>query len=143
MKSAVLLFLLILIAASSGCYLPLNKPKGYSYELVQPRFQDIPVPFKGGYEYIESRSFTYVSPASDSLRVAELRIAGDTRVDEIVEFYKKQMGIHDFELVKELPSAHVHKTVLTFKKKGENERCVVKVWRDGTLVRIQINIDPT
>ncbi len=142
MRGKVLFLVMFVLICAAGCYLPLKEPEGYSTELRQPQFQDIQIPFKGGYEYLESMSFTYVSPASDSLRVAELKIIGDTRVDEMVRFYKSQMAIHDFELKKELQSEHVHKTVLTFKKVGENEECILEIWRDGTRIHVKINLRP-
>ena len=124
-----------------GCYLPLGEPEGYSNKLQQPQFQDIPIPFKG-YEYLESSSFTYVSPASDSLRVAKIKVVGDTRVDEIVEFYKRQMALHGFKLKKEFASRKVHKTTLTFEKDGENEECTVEIERLGTEVHIKLELGP-
>ena len=130
------------LVCASGCYIPLKEPQGYSNKLQQPQFQDIPIPFKGGYEYIESASFTYVAPGSDSLRVARIKIVGDTRVDEMVKFYKRQMAIHGFELKKEFDSKTVHKSVLTFTKTGENEECTVEVWREGTDIYIELRLYP-
>lgn len=140
-RISFLLAAVILISAA-GCYLPLDEPKGYSNKLQQPQFQDIPIPFKGGYEFLESSSFTYVAPGSDSLRVARIKVVGDTRVDEIVEFYKRQMAIHGFKLTREFPSKKVHKTTLTFMKEGENEECIVEIWREGTTVHIELNLGP-
>jgi hypothetical protein len=128
----------------AGCYLPLKEPEGYSTEF-QDEFQDIPIPFKGGYEYLESSSFTYVAPASDAgelFRVGKLRIVGDTRVDEIVKFYKRQMILHDFELKNEFESKEVHKITLSFTKKDRNELCTVEIERRGTHVHIQMTIGP-
>ena len=132
------------LIVAAGCYLPLKKPEGYSCEF-QDEFQDIPIPFKGGYEYLESSSFTYVAPVPESaepFRVAKIRIAGDTRVDEIVEFYERQMILHDFELKKKFESKQVHKTTLSFVKKGRNEVCIVEVERRGTHVHIELTIGP-
>ncbi len=142
MRGFSYLVVVSVLVCAAGCYIPLKEPKGYSNELQQPQFQDIPIPFKGGYEYIESASFTYVSPASDSLRVAKIKIVGDTRVDEMVEFYKRQMAIHGFKLEKEFESKTVHKTVLTFTKTGENEECTVEVWREGTDIYIELKLGP-
>ena len=100
------------------------------------------MPYKGGYEYFESSSFTYVSPASESLRIARLKVVGDTRVDEMVDFYKRQMQRHGFKLTKEFESKRVHKTMLTFVKEGENEECTVEIWRDGIDVHIEIRLGP-
>ncbi len=138
-----LLFMSALLAAA-GCYLPLKQPEGYSTEF-QDEFQDIPIPFKGGYEYLESSSFTYVAPASDSgelFRVAKIKIVGDTRVDEIARFYERQMALHDFELKDRHESKQVHKTTLHFAKKGRNEICTVEVERKDTHVHIQLTIGP-
>jgi hypothetical protein len=124
-----------------GCYLPLNEPEGYSVKL-HDQFNDIPIPYKGGYEYLESDSFTYVAPGSDSLRVAKIKVVGDTRVDEMVDFYKRQMDIHGFKLTNEFESKKVHKVVLTFVKKDENEECTIEIERKETKVYILLKVRP-
>jgi hypothetical protein len=144
MKRTWCLLLVCSLMAAAGCYLPLKTPEGYSTQF-QDAFQDIPIPFKGGYEYLESSSFTYVAPGSDSaepFRVARITIAGDTRVDEIVEFYERQMALHDFALNKKFESKQVHKTTLQFTKKGRNEVCTVEVERRGTHVHIELALGP-
>jgi len=142
MRGISYLAAMIAVLIAAGCYIPLKQPEGYSNELRQPEFQDIPIPFKGGYEYLDSESFTYVAPASDSLRVAKVKVIGDTRVDEMVAFYKRQMDLHGFKLTKEFESKEVHKTVLTFEKIGENEECTVEIERKGTEVHILLTIKP-
>ena len=141
MRGISCLLAVFALTCALGCYLPLGEPGGYSNELRQPQFQDIPIPFQG-YEYLESSSFTYVSPASDSLRVAKIKVVGDTRVDEIVKFYKRQMVLHGFKLKKEFPSKEVHKTILTFEKEKENEECTVEIERVGTEVHIKLELGP-
>ena len=136
MRGILCLAAVFALTAAAGCYLPLNEPEGYSTKL-QDQFSDIPIPYRGGYEYLESGSFTYVSPGSDSLRVAKLKVVGDTRVDEMVEFYKRQMDIHGFVLKKEFESEKVPKVTLTFLKKDENEECTIEIERKETHV-----IDP-
>jgi hypothetical protein len=141
MRGIVYLAALFALTCAVGCYLPLKAPEGYSTKL-QDQFNDIPIPYEGGYEYLESDSFTYVAPGSESLRVAKIKVIGDTRVDEMVEFYKHQMQIHGFNLVDENPSKAVHKVTLTFVKKGENEECVIEIERKGTDIHILLKLRP-
>ena len=144
MKRTLGFILASALIVAAGCYLPLKEPEGYSNKF-QDEFQDIPIPFKGGYEYLESSSFTYVAPASEDgelFRVGKLRIVGDTRVDEIVKFYKRQMALHDFELKSEFESKEVHRTTLSFTKKSRNELCTVEIERRGIHVHIQLTIGP-
>jgi hypothetical protein len=132
----------------AGCYIPMKQPEGYSTKLEQPQFQDIPIPFKGGYEYIESESFTYIGPGTENeMRVAKIRVIGDTRLDEMVEFYKTQMERHGFKLIDEFPSQKVHKTILKFVKLDEdgepvNEECEVEIWREDTRIFIELRLRP-
>ena len=141
MRGIVYLAALFALTCAVGCYLPLKAPEGYSTSL-QEQFNDIPIPYEGGYEYLESDSFTYVAPGSESLRVAKVKVVGDTRVDEMVEFYKRQMEIHGFKLKKEFESREVHKTILTFMKEDENEECSVEIWREGTQIHIELRLGP-
>jgi hypothetical protein len=144
MKRTWCLVLASALILAAGCYLPLKVPEGYSTEF-QDEFQDIPIPFKGGYEYLESSSFTYVAPVADAgdlFRVGKITVVGDTRVDEIVGFYERQMALHDFELKDKFESKQVHKTTLTFAKKGRGEICTVEVERRGTHVHIELTIGP-
>ena len=69
-------------------------------------------------------------------------MVGDTRVDEMVEFYKRQMDIHGFVLKKEFESEKVPKVTLTFLKKDENEECTIEIERKETHVHILIKIRP-
>lgn len=141
MRGIFSIIAVFVLTAAAGCYLPLNEPEGYSTKL-QDQFSDIPIPYRGGYEYLESGSFTYVSPGSDLLRVAKLKVVGDTRVDEMVDFYKRQMDIHGFALTNEFESEKVHKVTLTFVKKDENEECTIEIQRKETSVHILLKIRP-
>jgi hypothetical protein len=131
----------ILLLCGIACVgTPLPPLPGYSqkYRLDE----EIPIP-PGGYQYLESESFTYISPTSDSLRVAELHLVGDTRVDEIVSFYERQMKLHNYEFIEEVPSKVAHKVSLLFKNRTENEEVRIEVERKGTRVHIKIDVYPT
>lgn len=141
MKGLALLLSLLLVSGIACIGYPFPQVPGYTQKYLLN--EEIPIP-SGDCHYLESQSFTYESPnAPDSLRVAELKLVGDTRVDEIVGFYKRQLELHDFELVSEVPSEAVHKVSLLFKRKGENEEVRIEVERAGTLVHIKINVYPT
>ena len=141
MRITALVLLLVLLFTAVACMgNPLPTFPGYTRKYILD--EDIPFP-KSGYEYLASESFTYIAPASDSLRVAELYLRGDTRVDEMVEFYKYEMPLHDYELVAAVDSGAVHKTSLTFRRKGENEEVKIDVWREDTFVHIKIQVYPT
>ena len=141
MRGIAYLAVMFTLVCAVGCYLPLKAPEGYSTKL-QDQFNDIPIPYRGGYEYLESDSFTYVAPGSESLRVAKIKVVGDTRVDEMVKFYKHQMGIHGFTLTDEKSSKAVHKVTLSFIKEGEDEECVIEIERKGTDIHILLKLMP-
>jgi hypothetical protein len=134
--------LLVLLVSGIACVgQPLPQIPGFTHKYVLD--EDLPIP-SGGYHYLESESFTYTPPPEpDRLRVAELHLVGDTRVDEVVSFYKRQLDLHDFELLDEVISKAAHKVSLLFKRKGENEEVKIEVEREGTLVYIKINLYPT
>ena len=142
MRGTIVFLLSFLLVSGIACVgQPLPPVAGLTHKYILD--EEIPIP-PGGYSYLESESFTYESPAApDSLRVAELNLVGDTRVDEVVSFYKRQMDLHEFEFVSEEVSEVAHKVLLLFKRKGENEEVKIEVKREETLIHIKINLYPT
>jgi hypothetical protein len=137
---AASLLLLLLVSGVACVGQPLAQVPGLTHKYIL----DEEIPPAAGCNYLESESFTYKSPAApDSLRVAELHLVGDTLVDEVVSFYKRQMELHDFEFVSEERSEAAHKVLLLFKRKGENEQVKIEIERKDTLVHIKINVYPT
>jgi len=138
--TAAFLLLLLLVSGVACVGQPLARVPG----LTQKYVLDEEIPPCTGCHYLESESFTYESPAApDSLRVAELKLVGNTLLDEVVGFYKRQMELHDFEFVSEERSEAAHKVLLLFKRKGENEQVKIEVESEGSLVHIKINVYPT
>lgn len=139
MKRRVYFVMVFVILAGVGCYPAARMPEGFSHQ-IQKQFFDIPIPRE--YEYLAPYSFTYIAPGSGSLRVAHLVAVGDTRVDEVVGFYERQMQLHDFKLVNKKQFKSVPKVELTFVNDDETEQCIVIVSRDGTTIHIEVNLKP-
>ncbi|MFH1421292.1 MAG: hypothetical protein ABIH42_01035 [Planctomycetota bacterium] len=141
MRSVTIFALLLFVTLGIACVgLPSVPPQGYTTKYILD--EEIPIP-PGGYQYLESISFTYIAPASSSTRIAELHLVGDTRVDEVADFYEKQLKLHDYNLVLRDNSTAAYKTTLLFKHQRENEEVKIEVERGETLVHIKIMVYPT
>ncbi|MCX7703473.1 MAG: hypothetical protein N2234_05175 [Planctomycetota bacterium] len=115
------------------------KPEGYS-EQKQPQFDDIPLPERY-FTYLEGDSFTYVCPSVPSFRVARMRLVGDARLDNTVDFYKERMPRLDWEPYKWEEVSKVEDRVeLKFRKKDFPEICTIELWREGEQVYLEIRV---
>lgn len=96
------------------------------------KFDDVPVPF--GFTMLEKESFAF---QNDLTRVGLLKYAGRANIDQVVNFYKEQMPLNNWEA---LNIVEYEKRVLNFDKKDES--CIVTIERAAvgkTVITIAIS----
>mgnify|MGYP000445092382 CR=1 FL=1 len=134
------LFAAIFCAFLAGCIADVKLPKGYSEEIQEGYFEDIPWPAE--FDYVTEDSYTYVAPGDDGrTRSARLVFEGLWTVEETVNFFKKNLPANDFVVRKEpFVSKATDTVVLYYRKLTAPEYLDVRVERVEDRVRVVMDL---
>jgi hypothetical protein len=96
------------------------------------KFSDVPVP--SGFKSLPAQSYTF---ESSGVRVGVLKFQGKAEPDQIVNFYKEQMPMYNWNL---LNVVEYGDRLLNFDR--ENETCVITLLTKGKTVIITVSLGP-
>lgn len=122
----------------SGCAMMSQQDKSISSSpsTLEPqamsKFSDIPVP--NGFKSLPSQSYSF---ESSGVRVGVLKFQGKADPDQIVNFYKEQMVMYNWNL---LNVVEYGERLLNFDR--ENETCVITLLTKGKNVIITVSLGP-
>ena len=140
MKNKVLILVLFATFAFLflGCAMMSQQDKSISSNplTLEPqamnKFSDIPVP--SGFKSLPAQSYSF---ENSGVRVGVLRFQGKADPDQIVNFYKEQMVMYNWNL---LNVVEYGDRLLNFDR--ENETCVITLLTRGKTVIITISLGP-
>jgi hypothetical protein len=96
------------------------------------KFPDVPVP--SGFKSLPSQSYSF---ESSGVRVGVLKFQGKAEIDQIVNFYKEQMVMYNWNLLNVIEYGD---RLLNFDR--ENETCVITLIPKGKTVIITVSLGP-
>ena len=140
MKNKVLILVLFATFAFLflGCAMMSQQDKSISSNplTLEPqamnKFSDIPVP--SGFKSLPAQSYSF---ENSGVRVGVLRFQGKADPDQIVNFYKEQMVMYNWNL---LNVVEYGDRLLNFDR--ENETCVITLLTRGKTVIITVSLGP-
>lgn len=136
MKPRNFLFLLTAILIVGGCAGLDRKGKDTNPTLLEPqvslKFSDIPVP--AGFKQLSQASYSF---ESSGMRVGLLKYEGKAQVDQIVNFYKEQMVMYNWNL---LNIVEYGERLMNFDR--ETETCIITLIPRGNNTIITISLGP-
>lgn len=136
MKNQILL-LISGIFILTGCVETLKKDKLTSTQaLLEPqvisKFADLPIPV--GFKLLFQDSYSF---ESGGVRVAMLKYQGKANPDQLVNFYKEQMLMFNWNLVNIIEYGQ---HLMNFER--ENETCTINLSSKGNSVILAISLGP-
>jgi len=96
------------------------------------KFSDIPVPV--GLKNLPSQSYSF---ESSGVRVGVLKYQGKNNPDQVVNFYKEQMAMYNWNLVN---IVEYGQRLLNFER--ENESCIIAIEPKGSSINLTISLGP-
>jgi len=139
MKKKVLIFMLLATFAFFflGCtMITEDKSMSSNPATLEPqpmnKVSDIPVP--SGFKSLPAQSYYF---ESSGVRVGVLKFQGKADADQIVNFYKEQMAMYNWNL---LNVVEYGDRLLNFDR--ENETCVITLLIKGRTVIITVSLGP-
>ena len=96
------------------------------------RFSDLAVP--AGFKLIKDKSFVF---QTEQTRVALLKYAGRAKLEDLVEFYREQMLLYNWQL---LNVVEYGRSVLNFERAEQS--CIVTIEAKGMKKIITISVAP-
>ncbi len=120
----------LLTAALTGCSTTSNSR-------IEPqailKFTDVPIPV--GLKTLSSASYSF---ESSGVRVGVLKYQGKANIDQIINFYKEQMPMYNWNLINIIEYGQ---RLLNFER--ENETCIIAIqqagfWDEDALVTISL-----
>ncbi len=134
MKFAKLLFVFIIILAGCSTFSDNNKPANPG--MLEPqsnlRFSDIPVPM--GLRALPQSSYSF---EASGVRVGILKYQGKADAEQIINFYKEQMGMYNWNLVNIIEYGQ---RLMNFER--EAETCIITMETRGNNVILTISLGP-
>ncbi|MBN1913167.1 MAG: hypothetical protein JW788_02080 [Candidatus Omnitrophica bacterium] len=130
-------FLIFIMVLTSGCAsLDKKAAFGTMSEALEPqlnmKFSDVPVP--AGFKLLSKESYVF---ESSGIRAGVLSYRGKADVDRVVNFYKEQMGMFNWNLIN---IVEYDQHLLNFDR--ENETCVINLTSKGKAVNMVISLGP-
>ena len=130
----VLISMIFLLA---GCTTISNRDQGMSNSnLLEPqtkmKFSDLPVP--GGFKLLAQESYSF---EAGGVRVGLLKYQGKADVDQVINFYKEQMAMYNWEL---LNVVEFGQRLMNFDR--ESESCIITLFPKGKNITIAISVGP-
>jgi len=134
MKLRVTLFLILSLLAGCASIFPKNKQEESG--ILEPqsilKFGDIPVPV--GFDLMPKDSYSF---DNNGLRVGMLRYRGKANVERVVDFYKEQMAMYNWNL---LNVVEYGQSIMNFDR--ETETCIITLLPKGKTITITISVGP-
>ena len=96
------------------------------------KFSDIPVPI--GLKSLPAQSYSF---ESSGVRVGVLKYQGKNNPDQVVNFYKEQMAMYNWNLVN---IVEYGQRLMNFER--ENETCIITIEPRGSSVILVISLGP-
>jgi hypothetical protein len=136
-KTLVLVFSCFLVLVFLGCA---GVSKKYDLSktssLLEPsailKFNDVPVP--AGFKLLSQDSYFF---ETSGVRVGVLRYNGKANVDQVVNFYKEQMPMYNWNLLNVIEYGD---RLLNFER--ENETCIISLLSRGNSINITVSLGP-
>jgi len=128
----------LLTTVLSGCSTLSNSSDAKSANpgILEPqailKFSDIPVPV--GLKNLPAQSYTF---ENSGVRVAVLKYQGKNNPDQVVNFYKEQMAMYNWDLVNIIEYGQ---RLLNFER--ENETCIITMEPKGSGIILTISLGP-
>ncbi|MCX5713303.1 MAG: hypothetical protein NT033_00490 [Candidatus Omnitrophica bacterium] len=121
----------------TGCAnLSKNEKSTGNPDILEPqamlKFSDIPVP--SGFKQLPNESYSF---ESGGMRVALLRYRGKGTQDQVVNFYKEQMVMYNWNL---LNIVEYGQRLLNFERDAES--CIINLTGSGNTTNISITLGP-
>jgi hypothetical protein len=134
-KAIVTFSLFFSLVTMLGCVGPFKRPSPGS-GLLEPsslqRFSDVPVP--AGFKLLAKDSYSF---ESSGVRVGVLRYRGKAGPDQVVNFYREQMPMYNWNL---LNVVEYGEQQMNFDR--ETETCVITLKPSGKAVTIVVSLGP-
>ena len=96
------------------------------------KFNDIPTPT--GFRFLSEESYTF---ESSGVRVGLLKYQGKADIEQVVNFYKNQMPLYNWNL---LNAIEYGQRLLNFDR--EQESCIINLSAKGKNISITISLGP-
>lgn len=137
MRYQAILFLAISFFVLVGCTTTFNKDKQLgSPALLEPqamlKLSDVPVPT--GFKLLPQDSYSFESAG---VRVGLLKYQGKANIDQVVNFYKEQMRMYNWNL---LNIVEYGQRLLNFER--EAETCIISLLPKGNTIIATISLGP-
>lgn len=134
--TGIIFFLCVAVLFTAGCAgLKKSKATGSS-RVLEPqetaRFSDIPVP--SGFKPVIEDTYSFENAG---VRVAVLKYQGKVDINRVIDFYKEQMLMYDWNLLNVIEYGQV---VMNFDR--SNETCIVNLTPKGKNVLITVSLGP-
>jgi len=138
-KSFFIFFICYLLStALMGCSTlsDSSNPKSTNPGMLEPqailKFSDVPVPV--GLKSLPSQSYSF---ESSGVRVGVLKYQGKNNADQLVNFYKEQMAMYNWNLVN---IVEYGQRLMNFER--ENETCIITMEPKGSTIILTISLGP-
>ncbi|MFA4992611.1 MAG: hypothetical protein WC571_01440 [Candidatus Omnitrophota bacterium] len=128
----------LLTTALTGCSTlsSSSDDKSINPGLLEPqailKFSDVPVPV--GLKSLPAQSYSF---ESSGVRVGVLKYQGKVNPDQVVNFYKEQMAMYNWNLVN---IVEYGQRLLNFER--ENETCIITMEPKGSAIILTISLGP-
>jgi len=113
-----------------------SDPKSANPGVLEPqailKFSDVPVPV--GLKSLPDQSYSF---ESSGVRVGVLKYQGKTNPDQVVNFYKEQMAMYNWNLVN---IVEYGQRLMNFER--ENETCIITMEPKGSTIVLTISLGP-
>jgi hypothetical protein len=96
------------------------------------KFSDVPVPV--GLKSLPAQSYSF---ESSGVRVGVLKYQGKDNADQLVNFYKEQMAMYNWNLVN---IVEYGQRLMNFER--ENETCIITMDPKGSTIILTISLGP-
>lgn len=136
-KTLFLLFLGCLVFSFLGCAgFHKKEDSTKTSALLEPsimtKFSDMPVP--AGFKLLSQDSYSF---ESSGVRVGVLKYRGKANPDQVVNFFKEQMPMYNWQL---LNIIEYDERIMNFER--ENETCIINLLPKGNAVTITVSVGP-
>ena len=134
MKGIILCLMALLLAGCST--FSGNDAKSGNAGMLEPqailKFSDVPVPV--GLKSLPQQSYSF---ESSGVRVGVLKYQGKTNADQVINFYKEQMAMYNWNLIN---IVEYGQRLLNFDR--DTETCIISLEPKGSNVIVTISLGP-
>lgn len=135
MNKLIAAIVLVLAGVLSGCQTfstGNSSDNGFIEPAARFKFSDIPLP--KGFQSIPQESYSF---DNGGVRVAVLKYRGKADPDHLVNFYKEQMKMNQWELIN---VTEFGQRMLNFN--NEKEACIISLLPNGRQITLVISVGP-